>query len=208
MVAARVGGTLQSMPPLDSAARRALRARAHHLHPVVAVGQQGLTPAVLKEIDVALRAHELIKVRVFGDDRMAREALLDAICATLDAAPVQHLGKLLVVWRPNPEGAKPRERPRKPRPAAKSGTQARKPGPKTRKPGPKSRTPGGKVRTSAPRSGAPGTGPRAGRPRADAAMDEPTGSSRRRRGQAGEARTAPPAGVPRAALPRRRRTRG
>ncbi|HEY1329828.1 MAG TPA: YhbY family RNA-binding protein [Casimicrobiaceae bacterium] len=99
------------MPALDPAARRALRARAHHLDPVVSIGQHGLTAAVLHEIDVALKAHELIKVRVFGDDRDAREAIMQEVCAALDAAPVQHLGKLLVVFRENPEKRKPAARP-------------------------------------------------------------------------------------------------
>ena len=83
--------------------RRALRADAHALHPVVAIGLHGLTPSVLHEIDVALLAHELVKVRVFGDARAEREALLARICGELACAPVQHIGKLLVLWRPNPE---------------------------------------------------------------------------------------------------------
>jgi len=90
------------MLPLTPAARRDLRAKAHRLHPVVSVGQHGLTPAVLHEIDVNLLAHELIKVRVFDGDRNARDGLLARICTELDAAPVQHIGKLLVVWRPAP----------------------------------------------------------------------------------------------------------
>ena len=81
------------------------------------IGQHGLTPAVLHEIDVALTAHELIKIRVFSDDRDERDALLERICTELDAAPVQHLGKLLIVFRPAPEAeaalpAARRERPR------------------------------------------------------------------------------------------------
>ena len=83
--------------------RRALRARAHALDPVVIIGQHGLTPAVLKEIDSSLTAHELIKVRCAEGDRAARETTLARICGELDAAPVQHLGKLLVIWRPRPE---------------------------------------------------------------------------------------------------------
>jgi RNA-binding protein len=90
------------MPTLTPTQRRDLRARAHRLDPVVSIGQHGLTPAVLHEIDVNLAAHELIKVRVFAD-REVRETLLERICAELDAAPVQHIGKLLVVWRPKPE---------------------------------------------------------------------------------------------------------
>lgn len=90
------------MRELTPAERRALKARAHALHPVVMVGDAGLTPAVLKEIDVALRSHELIKIRVLGDDRDARDVLIDEICTTLDAAPVQHIGRILVVFRPRP----------------------------------------------------------------------------------------------------------
>ncbi len=88
---------------LNTAERRALRADAHHLDPVVMIGGDGLTPAVLKETDAALKAHGLIKVRVLGDDRAAREAILAQICEELNAAPIQHIGKLLVVWRPIPE---------------------------------------------------------------------------------------------------------
>jgi putative YhbY family RNA-binding protein len=87
---------------LTPAERKAHRADAHHLDPVVAIGADGLTPAVQKEADVALKAHGLIKVRVFSDDRSAREALLATLCDRLDAAPVQHIGKLLVLWRPVP----------------------------------------------------------------------------------------------------------
>lgn len=80
--------------------RKAHKAAAHHLNPVVMIGGDGLTPAVLKEADAALKAHGLIKVRVFADDRAARETCLQDLCDRLDAAPVQHIGKLLVIWRP------------------------------------------------------------------------------------------------------------
>jgi putative YhbY family RNA-binding protein len=79
-----------------------LRAKAHHLLPVVSIGTNGLTASVLHEIDVNLTAHELIKVRVFDDDRDERDRLLARVCADLDAAPVQHLGKTLTLWRPSP----------------------------------------------------------------------------------------------------------
>ncbi len=90
------------MLALTPAERRDLRARAHRLQPVVSVGQHGLSQSVLHEIDVNLRAHELIKVRVFNAGRDARAAVLARICAELEAAPVQHIGKLLVLWRPAP----------------------------------------------------------------------------------------------------------
>ena len=88
---------------LTPAERRAHRADAHHLSPVVLVGGDGLTPNVRKEIDAALNAHGLIKVRVFSDDRAARELIYQELAADLNAAPVQHIGKLLVLWRPQPE---------------------------------------------------------------------------------------------------------
>jgi putative YhbY family RNA-binding protein len=97
------------MPAIDltPAQRKEHRSAAHHLHPVVMIGAEGLTPAVVKEIDAALAAHSLIKVRVFSDDRPAREALLGQLADELNAAPIQHIGKLLVLWRPQP--SKPKE---------------------------------------------------------------------------------------------------
>jgi len=96
---------------LSPAERRALKARAHALEPTVLVGSAGLTAAVAGEIDRNLTAHELIKVRVMGDDREVREDILKRICDDLGAAPVQHIGKILVVYRPKPE-APPKARPR------------------------------------------------------------------------------------------------
>ena len=90
------------MIQLSADERRALRARAHGLNPVVSISQNGLTDAVLKEIETCLKSHELIKIRVYGDERELREAFLAEICERLDAAPVQHIGKLLVIWRPDP----------------------------------------------------------------------------------------------------------
>ncbi len=102
------------MKELTSAERRALRARAHHLHPVVMIGEAGLTPAVVREIDVNLKSHELIKIRVRGDDCEQRENLIAHICAALDASPVQHIGKILVIFRPRPEqDESSRPRPKK-----------------------------------------------------------------------------------------------
>jgi putative YhbY family RNA-binding protein len=116
------------METLAPAQRRALRAKAHHLHPVVSIGQHGLTPAVLHELDVNLLAHELIKVRVFSDQRDEREAMLQRICAALDATPVQHIGKLLVLWREGPE--KPPATVPRPRTAPPAGVRrAREPAP-------------------------------------------------------------------------------
>ena len=91
---------------LGPAARKDKRAEAHHLHPVVSIGHDGATAAVRHELDAALAAHGLVKVRVFSDDRAAREALLAELSDALGAAPVQHIGKLLVFWRPPAEKVK------------------------------------------------------------------------------------------------------
>jgi RNA-binding protein len=85
--------------------RAHLKARAHKLEPTVFVGHSGATPAVITEVDRALTAHELIKVKVLGDDRDAREAIANQLCAAADAAPVQRVGKVLVLWRPKPPAA-------------------------------------------------------------------------------------------------------
>ena len=88
---------------LTPAQRKVHRAEAHHLDPVVMIGNDGLTPAVTKEAEMALNAHGLIKIRVLGDDRQAREAMFVALADQLNAAPIQHIGKLFVLWRPRAE---------------------------------------------------------------------------------------------------------
>lgn len=88
---------------LNPAERKALKARAHALDPIVHLGEKGLTEAVIAEIGRALAAHELIKVRAGGLDRDAREAAFAEICARLDAQPVQHIGKVFVVYRKKPD---------------------------------------------------------------------------------------------------------
>ncbi len=88
--------------PLTPARRTELKARAHHLETVVIIGDAGMTPAVLREIDVHLKSHELIKIRVAGDDRDARAAMIDTVCGELNASLVQHIGKTLIVFRPKP----------------------------------------------------------------------------------------------------------
>ena len=82
--------------------RTALKSRAHSLEPVVKIGQHGLTEAIVAEIDRALTAHELIKVRAGSADREERTQLVDAISARTDAAAVQSVGKVVVLWRPRP----------------------------------------------------------------------------------------------------------
>ena len=91
---------------LTPAQRKDHRADAHHLNAVVMIGSDGMTPAVQKETDAALSAHGLIKVRVQSDDRASREKIFQALATELNAAPIQHIGKLLVLWRPMVEKEK------------------------------------------------------------------------------------------------------
>jgi len=117
------------MLQLSSAQRAELRAQAHNLNPVVSISENGLTEAVLKEIDVNLNAHELIKIRVYGDSRENRLAYLEQICAQLNAATVQHIGKLLIVYRPAPaaavaEKSAPRSAPRRPASTARKSKRS------------------------------------------------------------------------------------
>ena len=113
------------MIDLTPTQRRAFRAQAHHLHPVVSVAGNGLTPAVLKEIDNALQSHELIKIRVYGEDRAQREQILATVCSELGAASVQHIGKTLIVWREKAQAeasasSAPAEKPKRAAAKAKS----------------------------------------------------------------------------------------
>ena len=131
------------MSTLTPARRSELRAQAHALSPVVMIGDKGLTETVVAEADRALKAHELIKVRAASDDREARAAWMAQLCERLGAHPVQSIGKVLVLWRENPEAT-----PKKP-PAAKAAPA---------KPAGKAR---GReaTRTSRPRSPAPSPRP-------------------------------------------------
>ncbi len=112
------GSDNKQMPAIELsiAERKVHRAEAHHLDPVVMIGNDGLTPAVQKEVDAALNAHGLIKVRVLGDDRAAREAMYLQLADQLGAAPIQHIGKLLVLWRPKPSKVRAEDEERKPGP--------------------------------------------------------------------------------------------
>lgn len=101
---------------LTPAQRKEKRADAHHLDPVVMIGSGGLTAAVRDEVDAALQAHGLIKVRVALDDRDTREAVFATLAAELSAAPIQHIGKLLVLWRPVVAKAKVEREDRMPGP--------------------------------------------------------------------------------------------
>lgn len=84
---------------LTTKGRQALKARAHKLKPVVLIGSQGLTEAVLNEIDRALNDHELIKVRIAGNDREERRAMITAMCEAKSAELVQIIGHIAVLFR-------------------------------------------------------------------------------------------------------------
>jgi len=97
---------------LTSRERSHLKARAHALEPVVQVGHAGVTDTVVAEIDRALLAHELVKIRVDAADRVARAQWCEAICSRTGAAEVQRVGKVLALWRPRPDDAPPDGRSR------------------------------------------------------------------------------------------------
>jgi RNA-binding protein len=111
--------TLGMKIQLSPAERQKLKGEAHALSPLIIIGDNGLTAAVIREIDRTLKAHELIKIRANTDERDVRAAWLDEICNALSAAPVQLIGKTLVVWRENPEKAKERRRAALPPPVRK-----------------------------------------------------------------------------------------
>lgn len=187
-----------SAPVLTPAQRKELKALAHHRNPVVIIGEAGLTEAVLAEIARAIEVHELVKIRVLGDDRGLRQAAMQQICDTLGCAPVQMIGKLLVVYRPRPPepAARPRG-PYLPKKAAASGatsaparrrTETTKPSPApkaaTGRPAARrtagARTDQGGARGPAPRSGGRPSAASSGRARPQAKPGTRTGGPRER----------------------------
>lgn len=119
--------------------RQALKARAHGLKPVVLLGSAGLSPAVVSEIDRALLAHELIKVKVPGDDRAERDGIFASVAESLSAARVQAIGKLLVLFRPAPE--QPQEAPQPPGSRGNARMQTRDRSPKAPATSPRGKSP-------------------------------------------------------------------
>lgn len=152
------------MPKLEltSQERSALRAAAHPLRPIVLIGDRGLTDSVLSEIDRSLSAHELIKVRVSGAERDARDAMLAVICETLSCAAVHHLGKTLIIYRPDLVAQQARtearnatralRKPSDPYIPKKLAAQSRDPKPREPKPTQKSGAPALQTRRSATRA--------------------------------------------------------
>ena len=83
--------------------KKALRAQAHALKPVVITGQAGVSEAVLAEIDNALNHHELIKVRLRNDDREQRREMAQAVCTQMQAELIQTMGQIATLYRKKPE---------------------------------------------------------------------------------------------------------
>ena len=158
------------MPELTSRRRSELRAEAHKLSPVVIIGDKGLTDEVMAEIERALKAHELIKVRAASGERDARDVWMETICEKLEAHPVQQIGKVLVVYREKPaEEKKPAVAPAKARaPSPRSPAKKRRLDPRLREddkrpsPRPSPKGEGDFTRTSRPRSRTPSPLPESG----------------------------------------------
>lgn len=113
---------------LTATQRKELRAQAHHIDPVVMIGSDGLTPAVTNETNTALNAHGLIKVRILGDEREERIQIAEQLCQELGATLVQHIGKLLVFYRPLPPKDEKISSDRKPGPRFEKVIKAPRPG--------------------------------------------------------------------------------
>jgi RNA-binding protein len=90
------------LPALTNRERAHLKARAHALEPVVHAGNSGVTDTLVAEVDRALTAHELIKVKISTDDRADRVAIGDEMCARTSATAVHRVGKVIILWRPRP----------------------------------------------------------------------------------------------------------
>lgn len=164
------------MLDITSIQRRELRAVAHHLNPVVSIADNGLSPSVLKEIARNLAAHGLIKIRVYGADREVRSAWMTEICESLDAAPVQMIGNLLVVYRPLAESAT--------KPAAKNAKSKASP-----KKAATQQSSSGKSGTSSRRSDDRSTGSRTTSSRSTSGRST-TGANRSRTSEEGYARSS------------------
>lgn len=86
---------------MDTSLKQALKAQAHHLKPVVLLGNKGLTPAVIEETNIALLAHELIKVKINGSDKAGRQKIATDLCDALQADCVQLIGSTAILYRKN-----------------------------------------------------------------------------------------------------------
>ena len=92
--------------PLSRTQIKHLLTLAHHLKPVVTIGQNGITDNVMNEVEIALNYHELVKIKIAGEDRDARQAMIKILCEQTGAEKVQAIGKTLTLFRRNPEKPK------------------------------------------------------------------------------------------------------
>lgn len=88
---------------MDTSFKQALKAKAHHIKPVVMLGAKGLTPSVISEADTALLTHELIKIKINGAEKPERQAIVHELCQQLDADLVQLIGHVAILYRKNKE---------------------------------------------------------------------------------------------------------
>ncbi|MDP3704362.1 MAG: ribosome assembly RNA-binding protein YhbY [Legionellaceae bacterium] len=88
---------------MDTSFKQMLKAKAHHLSPVVMLGAKGLTPAVIEEANIALQTHELIKIKINGAEKASRLDIATQICQSLQAELVQLIGNIAIVYRKNKE---------------------------------------------------------------------------------------------------------
>ena len=80
-----------------------LKAEAHHLKPVILLGNQGLTDSVQQEIDNALSAHQLIKIKIPVSDKDERNKIIDEICNQQQSVHIDTVGHIAIIWRKNPD---------------------------------------------------------------------------------------------------------
>lgn len=101
-----MNSSISEPPRLTERQRRTLRGLGHKLHPVVRIGDKGLSETVLAELEQALAYHELIKVSVRAGDRDSRREIIEGLCQRTGAALVQRIGNVALVFRRNPEAPK------------------------------------------------------------------------------------------------------
>ncbi|BAU57753.2 RNA binding protein [Halorhodospira halochloris] len=96
---------METLMDLDQQQLKELRRRGHHLKPVVLTGAAGLSDAVLAEIERALNDHELIKVKLAGADKQSRQEMAERITAQTGAVVAQNIGRVVLLYRENPESS-------------------------------------------------------------------------------------------------------
>ncbi len=88
---------------MNNTLKKALRAQAHHLNPVILMGNKGLTPNLVAATDEALTIHELIKIKLMGEQKTDRQTIAQELCGATQADIVQIVGRIATIYRKNPE---------------------------------------------------------------------------------------------------------